>query len=125
MKKPKTVVLAEDATAELTLTMSPLKTDDPPLFAPVHPIPVPKKKRKSIANAQDKQVDRKKAEDHKKKAPKRATIMLTKERKKGKDGMTATQIVAAVLCRNASLRRSQLPCSLGYLACLYLVGQIT
>ena len=38
LKKPKTVVLAEDATAESSLTMSPMKTNNPPLSAPAHPV---------------------------------------------------------------------------------------
>ena len=38
LKKTKTVVLAEDATAESLLTMSPMKTNNPPSAAPAHPI---------------------------------------------------------------------------------------
>ena len=93
--KPKTVVLAEVAMAESSLTMSPMKMNDPPSSAPAHPIPA-LKKRKAIANAQDARVDKKKVENHKKRAHKQATIMLGKERKKSKDGMIFQEVVAVV-----------------------------
>jgi len=73
-----------------------MKTNDPPSSASAYPIPVLKKKMKSIATAQDARVDQKKVENHKKRAHKQATIMLTKERKKDKDGMISQEVAAVV-----------------------------
>ena len=64
---------------------------------PLHPAPKAKKKRKSIAAAQDARVAKKAADEHKKKAHKRATTLFAAEQKKAGRGLSAKAVQQIVL----------------------------
>jgi len=76
--------------------VSPMKAAPPPTKPMHHPLPKPKKKRKSITAAQSARANAKRLAEHKQKVHKRATIFYEQQLKKPPDDLKIMSSASSV-----------------------------